>query len=549
MFRGFVMTMEQTTGEGVGPIPAEAVPPGGETARIARAAGVLALGNVASRLLGLARETVKSHFFGAGAIVDAYGVATAVPTMLHDLLVGGMVNGALVPVFSEYAERDREELWRLASAFLNLSIVVLAAIILLVELAAPQIATLILSGQEAATQALAARLLRITLPAVLFLSLSAVLSGLLYALKRFSLPAFTAAVFNATIVIAAIALHRQLGIAALAVGLLAGSALQVVLQLPGLRDSSLRLGLRLWHPGLRRVGMLYVPTLIPLLADVGLSRPISYVLASQSGEGGISYLNYATQLVQMPQGLVATAISLAVLPTLSAAAARRAAGLDAGNSSFEQTLARGLRLVVALILPAAVGLFILAEPTVALLYGHGEFAATDTFMTAWALRYYLLGLPFAAVDLLLVYAFYAQQDTLTPSLIGVGTIIAYLLLAAALLPVFGLFSLMIADSVKHLLHTIFSAVFLRRRLEGVRQYGAYRAFGVVLVASAAMGAAAYGALLGVEALMPGGGLAEVLAVLVPALVGAGVYLGLSSLLGLEEIRLLWAAVRRRLGAQ
>lgn len=542
------MTLEQTGGDA--PAAAAAGAPhqaADETAQIARAAGVLALGNVTSRVLGLVRETVKSHLFGAGAVVDAYGVATIVPTMLYDLLVGGMVNGALVPVFSEYAERDRDGLWRLVSAFLNLAVVALAAVILLVELFAAPIAAFMLNEHTPEIQALGVRLLRITVPAVLFLSLSGVLSGLLYALKRFSLPAFTAAVFNATIVVAALALHRQLGIVSLALGLLAGAALQVLLQLPGLRDTSIRLGLRFWHPGLRQVGLLYLPALIPLLFDVGLSRPISLALASQTGEGGISYLNYATQLMQMPQGLVATAISLAVLPTLSAYAVREAEGGERG--AFERTLARGLRLVITLILPATVGLFILAHPTVALLYGHGEFVAVDTLMTARALRFYLLGLPFAAVDLLLVYTFYARQDTLTPSLIGVGTIITYLALAAGLLPVFGLFSLMIADSIKHMLHTLFSALFLRRRLEGFAIGGVLRTLALVLVAVTVMGLATLGALAGVEALFPaGGGLAEALAVLVPGAVGAGVYLGLVTLFGLEEIRLLWDALRRRLAA-
>jgi len=542
------MTIEQTTGEGPAgapPIQAAAGPAAGETAQIARAAGVLALGNIASRVLGLARETVTSHLFGAGALVDAYGVATVVPRMLYDLLIGGMVNGALVPVFSEYAERDRAELWRLVSAFLSLTVGILAAVVLLAEAFAPLISTFILAEHTPETQALGARLLRLTLPAVLFLSLSGALSGLLYALKRFTLPAFTAAVFNAAIVVSALALHRQIGITALALGMLVGSILQVVLQLPGLRDSSIRLGLHLWHPGLKQVGLLYVPTLIPLIFDVGLSRPISYALAAQTGEGGISYLNYATLLVQLPQGLVATAISMAVLPTLSAYAARESRG--EGGGEFERTLARGLRLVVTLILPASVGLFVLAHPTVALLYGHGNFTPADTTMTAAALRFYLLGLPFAAVDLLLVYTFYARQDTLTPSLIGIGTIVAYLLLAVALLPSFGLFSLMIADSVKHMLHTLLSALFLRRRLGRGGSQGVYRTLWLVIVAVSVIGLAAYGALRGVEALFPaGGGLAELLAVLVPGLLGAAIYLGLVTLLGVEEIRLLWGTLRQRL---
>ena len=515
-----------------------------EATRIARAAGVIALGNVTSRVLGLARETVKSHLFGAGGTVDAYSVATIVPIMLYDLLIGGMVNGALVPVFSAYVARNRRDLWGLVNALLNLTIVVLSAAVLAIELLAAPIATLLLSGHTAATLALAVRLMRVTVPAVLFLSLSGVLSGLLYALRRFTLPAFTAAVFNAGIVTVTLLLHRRVDITAMALGLLIGAAAQVGLQLPGLRGTDFRYSLRFVHPGLLQVARLYVPSLIPLAVDVLISRPISYALASQTGEGSISWMIYATNLTQLPQGLVATAISLAVLPTLSMHAANEQTGQ--GGGSFRRTLAQGLRLVAILIIPASVGLFVLAQPVVALLYEHGDFLPLDTVMTAWALRFYLLGLPFAALDLLLVFAFYARQDTTTPALIGVGTILAYLLLAAGLLPTWGLFSLMIADSFKHLLHTLISALILGRRIEGWGGLGILRTLGLVALTSAAMGLATYGSLLGIEVLFPhDGGLVELLAVLGPGLLGAGLYIGLTTLFGLDELRLLWEALRYR----
>lgn len=534
-------------GEGAPPTTAVTIPPPGgsqETAQIARAAGLLALGNITSRVLGLLRETVKSYFFGAGATVDAYGVATIVPTMLYDLLIGGMVNGALVPVFSAYAERNRDELWRLVSALLNLTVVALTAFVLVIYAIAPQLTFLLLGGASPDTLALATRLLRITIPAVLFLSISGVLSGLLYALKRFAFPAFAAAVFNATIVVMALLFHRQLGIAAMAVGLLAGSIMQVALQAPGLRDVANRFSLKLYHPGLRRVAMLYAPSLVPLVVDVLVSRLILYRLAAQTGEGGISWMIYATYLVQLPQGLVASAISLAILPTLSAHAATDAA--NAPDRPFRVTLARGLRLVIALIVPATVGLFILARPVVELLYEHGTFLPLDTLMTTWALRFYLLGLPFAAIDLLLVFAFYARQDTVTPALIGVGTIVTSLLLAAGLLPTWGLFSLMIADSYKHLLHTLISTLILSHRLGGLGKHGVYRTLGLVLVAAAAMGAVTYGTLVAVQALPVGGLPGEVLAVAGPGVAGAAAYVWLANALGLEEIRLLWDTLKSRL---
>ena len=166
---------------------------------MAHAATLIAMGNIFSRLLGLLRETVIASLFGATGLVSAFRVAQIIPIMVYDLLVGGMVSSAFVPVFSEQAEKDRAELWHIASLLLSLVVVVLAVVVLLIELAAPQVAYLMASGFDDALLAETTWLIRITTPAVFFLSLAGIFTGLLHALKRFTLPAFTASIFNATI--------------------------------------------------------------------------------------------------------------------------------------------------------------------------------------------------------------------------------------------------------------------------------------------------------------------------------------------------------------
>ena len=146
--------------------------------------------------------------------------------------------------------------------------------------------------------------------------------------------------------------------------------------------------------------------MLSLIMDTLIIRPFSYNLASQTIEGGIAIMNWATTLVQFPQGLVATAISVAILPTLARQSAEMTA---AAQRAFNDTLGLGLRLATTLILPACAGLFVLATPIIALLFENGAFLAADTEITAMALRLYLIGLPFAALDLLLVYAFYARR--------------------------------------------------------------------------------------------------------------------------------------------
>jgi putative peptidoglycan lipid II flippase len=442
----------------------------------------------------------------------------------------------------------RDELWELIGVLCSLIIAVLSVVALISQIFAPQIVWLLSSGSRPEVLELAALLFRVMAPALIFLSISGVLTGALLALRRPSFVAFVGAVMNAGTVLVTLLLHNRLSIAAMALGILAGSVFQVVLQAPGLRDARLRFRLMLSHPGLRQIAILYAPILFSLLLDALISRPVSYNLASQTGEGGISWMDYATTLREMPQGLVGVAISLAVLPLLALRARREQ---QDGLGPFKETLARGLRLVIVLIVPAAVGLFVLSRPVVALAFEHGEFLAHDTDVTTQALRWYLLGLPFAAIDLLLVYAFYARQDTLTPPLIGVAVTVVYLVMAFALIRPMGLFALMFSDSFKLGLHALISAVILNRRIGGLgaqEEKGVFRTLGLTLLAAAVMGGATFWAMVAVRSVVGGGFTAKLLTAGLPALVGAGVYLGLVTLLRVEEIHLLWSAIKRRIGA-
>jgi putative peptidoglycan lipid II flippase len=530
----------------------DALPQAEETTGIARAAVIIGLGNVASRILGLIREQVKANLFGAGALVDAFTIATLVPRNLHDLLIGGMVDSALVPVFSDLAEHDRSILWELVNALIGLSMLVLAAVVLVVELFAPQVITLLTLLSDTTLPPeftlLATQLLRITTPAVMFLSLSGIMVGLLYALKRFTLPAFAVAVFNAGIVVVTVAFHNRLDINAMALGWLIGAVLQVALLVPGLRGTGFRLMLRFWHPALKRIVMLYIPILAGLAVEIIFVRPITYGLALGTGESGLSWLNYATNIRQLPQGLVGIAISFAILPTLSQFAAAANRGEPEAEEAFRRTLARGLGLSILLMVPATAGLALLGRPTIDLLFEHGAFTSFDTLMTTIALHFYLIGLPFAAVDLLLVFAFYARQNTLTPALIGIGTNIAYVAAAFILIEPLGLFGLMLADSFKLVWHAGVSAYLLRREIGGLSAYGIRR---TILITGASVMLMA-GSVLGVMALvrrffpLPANGLLfEVALVALPSLIGAVVYVGLALLLGAEELLTLYHSVRAR----
>ncbi|MBK8987548.1 MAG: murein biosynthesis integral membrane protein MurJ [Chloroflexi bacterium] len=458
-----------------------------EDGGVVKAAAILAAGNVVSRMLGLVRETVKANAFGASGLLAAYEIAAYIPISLFDLIIGGMVNSSLVPVFSDYASKERrDELWRVLSMVLSAATLLLLLVVGVVELFTPQIAWLIGARNftDPELTAVSIRLMRLATPAVLFMSLASILSGALYALKRFAVPAFIGAVLNGAIVVAA--LLRPDHVESLVWGLLIGSFLQIVLQLPALRDARLRWQLNLRHPAIRRILKLYAP-IVAGLVITQISIALSYNLATRTGDDSVAYMRYATTLFQFPLGLVVTALSVAILPTLSRQAENRL-------GDFKHTLSDGLRLVITLILPATAGLYALALPIVALLFERGEFTPANTLITARVLQFYLLGLPFAAIDQMLVFASYARKDTLRPALVGVVAIVVYLGTAVALIRPLGLYSLMVADAVKHIVHTLIMAWLLNRSLRGLRGYGIATAAVKSLGAALVTGLAAYGAM-------------------------------------------------------
>lgn len=513
-------------------------PPSG----LARSASVLSIGNIASRVLGLLREVVIASYFGASGQVSAFRVASQVPTMLYDFLVGGMLSAALVPVLSDYARRQRAEFIQLVGALISVFTVVLTLLLLLLELTAPWVAWLMAAGfrdSDPALLALTTNLIRLMAPAAWLFSLAGLLTAILYAQQRFTFPALATAVYNLCMVVMAPLLARRLGITSLAFGILAGSLAQLLLMLWDLRRANLawRLHLDWQHPALRKMLRLYLPIaggLVVSLFQVGLDRR----LASGTGAQSIAWMGSATTLQQMPLGLISVAISLAALPRLSQYFAAQQ------EDAYRQTLGRGLRMVLLLIAPAAVGLWLLGEPLTRLLFQRHAFTASDTTQVVQALHIYLIGMLFAAIDFPLNYAFYARNNTLLPALVGVVSVVVYLIVAFALVRPLGYLGLVWADSAKQASHALVMVVLLHRQvgrlgarvLHGLLQIG----LGAALMAGSLF---LLNAWLGVT--LEAGRLRDLTMLLVAGTGGLLVYVGLLYGGGLSEIKQLGFMVLRR----
>ncbi len=525
------------------PIGLEASATSAQAARgLARSASLISLGNVASRILGLVREMVIASFFGQTGAVSAFAVASQVPTMLYDLLIGGMLSASLVPVLSDYARPQRRaELIRLVGALISLLGASLAGMVLLLELAAPQVAWLMAGGfQELNPELvpLTVGMIRLVLPAVWFFGMAGLLTAILYALHRFTFPAIATAVYNLGIILAALLLADRLDVTSLVVGVLLGSFAQFALMAWDVRRSGLGFTVQWSHPALKRIFRLYLPIAAGLVVAQG-QVILDRRLASGTLEQSIAWMRSATTLQQLPLGLISVAISLAALPRLSQ---QFAAG---DESAYRHTLARGLRMVLLLIVPLLVALWLLSEPAVRLLFQRGRFTPADTLRVAQALRIYLVGALFAAVDFPLNYAFYARNNTLLPSAVGVLSVGVYVLVALTLLGPLSYRGLVWADTAKQAAHALVMLLLLARqvgRLQGKVGRGvlAVGAAGAVMAPVVWAGARILGELL------PGGPLGDLLLLAGAGGVGLVAYVAVLRLLGVAEVAEIQGLLARRL---
>ncbi len=429
------------------------------------------LGNVASRLLGVFREQVIAALFGASGLTDAFVAASAVPTTVYDLLIGGAISAALIPVFSDYADEDPKELARVASIIISLATLALIAVTAALAFLAPQLVAILGAGFAPQVRAQAISLVRLILPSILFMGLSGVLTAILYSRQRFALPAFSVAVYNVGIIAVALLFSDRIGITSLVIGTLVGALLQVLLPLPGLRPLRLTFSLDLSHPAVRRIVRLYLPVALGLLVTV-VGVFIDRNLASRTGEGNMAAMRFATLLIQFPIGLVATAISFAMLPTLS----RYATMAEEGSHPealglYKRTLTLGIKMALLAMLPATVGLVVLRMPVVQLLYLRGQFDAYDAARTSLAFLFYSPQLPFVALDQILIFAFYARKNTVIPVLVGVLSVGAYLVTALSLIEPLGMPGLCLANAVQNSLHSVVLLAILWRILGGLSGYG------------------------------------------------------------------------------
>jgi putative peptidoglycan lipid II flippase len=515
--------------------------------KVGRAVWVSAA-TMASRVLGLVRDQLFAIIVGANRFSDAFVVAFRIPNLLRDLFAEGALSSAFVPTFADaHRNRGSETAWRLANTVVGLVLAVVGALVLAGTIFADGIVRAIAPGL--AEPVLATLLTRVMMPFLLLVSLAAVAMGMLNASGRFTAPALAPALFNVGSIVVGLGLWAvgwppERAVVGWSAGTMLGGLLQLAVQFPPLRALGYRLRpllsrAALADPGVRRIGRLMAPAVIGLSATQ-VNVFVGTYFASNDQAGAVSWLQYAFRLMQLPLGVFGVAIATVA----GAGVAQRAAAKD--MAAVRDTLGSGLRHVAFLNVPSAVGLALLAEPIIGLIYEHGRFAAADTARTAEALLFYALGLYAYSAVKVLAPAFYALDDTRLPvvgSVLGMGANVA---LNVALFPVLGFRGVALGTSLAAGANFAVLAVAWRRRHGGLRGAGLAPHLARVLAACVPLAIAAWGTWRGLDRLLPAGGLGRQLALgLVPVAAGALAYLAAARALAIRELDELVAALRRR----
>jgi putative peptidoglycan lipid II flippase len=520
---------------------------------LARSAGLTGAATLASRLLGLARETVLAAVFGAGNDMDAFIVAFRIPNLVRDLFAEGAMSAAFVPTFTrELTIGGKDEAWRLGNNVITAVLLVTGLLVATALIFTRPIVTLYAGhfSDVPGKLELTIRLTRLMLPFLIMVALAAAIMGMLNSLHHYFVPAFSPALFNVAIIVCALALvpaMPRIGlprITAIAIGALVGGALQAGMQWPSLRREGFRYRPRLdvRDPAMRQVLVLMGPGTVGLAATQ-VNLFVNTLLATSQGTGAVSWLTYAFRLMYLPIGLFGVSIATAVLPAVS-----RHAAVD-DRQRVRGTVTQGLGMMLALNVPASIGLAALAHPIVAVLFERGRFVAADTAATAAAVRFYAVGLVGYASVRIASPVFYAIGQSRVPVLVSVISIGVNVIVSIVLVHMLGFRGLALGTSIAALANGGALLVLLHRRLDGINGPQLAGALVKIALASTAMAAVAFGTEALTLATISGSGLAvQALRLFCAIAAGIATLVVSAKLLGVrefDEIRA-WAQVRKLL---
>jgi putative peptidoglycan lipid II flippase len=502
-----------------------------------RSTGILMAAFLANKILAIGRQVVIAQAFGAGSQYDAFVAAFRLPDILFMLIAGGALGTAFIPILSErlaLKNPNDPDGWHLTSSALNsLLLVVIIISILMAIFALPLVKWLVAPGFAPDIQRLTANLMRLTLISTIIFSASSLLGAILHTRQHFILPAIAPLIYNLGIMFGAIFLAAPFGVYGLIYGVILGSLGHLLIQAPGLLRYSI-----CYYPsfGWNDSDLWHIARLMgPRVLNIGVIQinfVVMFNLASRLGVGSVSALDYGWDLMQMPQTIIGSAIGIVLFPTLSELAAQGDTG------ALRRTMSQTLRIMLALAIPAMVGLIVLGRPIIRAMFERGEFGPESTAAVYQALQFWALGLIAHSALEVVNRVFYAQKDTITPFLSSVVSMVINLGLALALYQSLAAGGLALSNGIAVTVEVLIMLVIAHHRLAGVEAGSMLNTLIRTLLAAGVMGAVI------IAFMTAAPGLSPLALAAVGGMLGLGVYVGIGLLLGVEEIRLVPRLVGR-----
>jgi len=530
---------------------AESFDPGEEPApeprpgRIARSTAFFSIATAASRIAGLVREIVAASYYGVYGPMSAFTIAFQVPNLVRALFADAALQPAFVPIFTEQLEKKNyREAFRLASTLLLLVTLVLGAITALFVLLAPVVMPVFAPGFEGEILDLTVTLSQVLFPILILLGVSGVVVGILNSYDRFGAFAIAPLFWNVTIIAVVVALapafHGQNRIYAYAIGILAGTVVQLAIPAFDLRNTPFKFEWSFeWrNRDVRRVLLLMLPVTISL-GLINFNMLINSLFGSLVSEQSPAAIDKAFRVYQLPQGIFSVAIATVLFPTLARFAAR--GELD----NLRATMANGMRQILFVLVPAATAVLVLSVPMIRLVYQHGEFTPAQTTLVATALFWFAFSLPTNGLYLLQTRTFFSLQRPWMATGLAALDLVVSALGALLLYKPFGTGGIVAGTGIGTTAAVVAQAVVLRREFDGLELRRLFATTVRITIAAAALAAVAFGVWDVLDNTLGRGLFGQIVSLGVGLGLGGLTYLGLAKLMRIAELDQIMRLVRRR----
>jgi putative peptidoglycan lipid II flippase len=456
---------------------------------IYKAATILAVFGLLSRLVGLYRDRLFASTFGAGDVLDSYYVAFRIPDLVFNLLILGTLSVAFIPVFTEYFIKDKEEANKIANTVLGVTFVVMLVLCSILFFLVPEITRLTAPGFTGLKFDNTVALTRIFLISPILFTISNVFSSVLNSLKRFALVSIAPIIYNLGIIFGIVVLYPRFGIVGLAYGVVIGAGLHLMVQLSGAVRAGfvLKPNWDLRHPGVRKIIKLFLPRILGI-DNSQMSLLIAGIIGSMLASGTVAIFNLANNLQTVTIAMFGISFAVAAFPNLSESFAKK------DYPGFNKTLLKTLINILFFVIPVSVLIILLRAQIIRLVLGTGHFDWQATKLTANALGVFAISIFAQSVSPLFSRAFYARHNTITPVIIGLFTLAFNAFISYFFAKSYGAMGLVLGFSISNILNVFLLFIFLRAALIDLDDRHLFTSIIKILFASAILGVGTYVAL-------------------------------------------------------